>query len=140
MGFLAVLAAEGVDWGGNEADLTTADWSSLHNIRYDKLFKDRTFNLSMHMHALLNFTGGFFGFFTFLIQQCFICRPSDSTVSEDAGIELRTGTTLALAVGRSNHSARSPLFRLDLICTRLDLFHTRLDVTHKARSHPHSTD
>jgi hypothetical protein len=24
-------------------------------------------------------------FFMYAIQQCFICRPSDSTVSEDAG-------------------------------------------------------
>jgi hypothetical protein len=36
--------------------------------------------------------GEFFGFFLFMydIQHCFICRPSDSTVSEDAGIEPRT--------------------------------------------------
>ena len=42
------------------------------------------------------------------IQHCFICRPSDSTVSEDAGIEPRAVATTALAVGRSNynHSAR----------------------------------
>ncbi len=39
---------------------------------------------------------------------CFICRSSDSTVSEDAGIEPRTVATLAVAVRRSNHSARSP--------------------------------
>jgi hypothetical protein len=30
----------------------------------------------------------FFGFvFIYFLQHCFICRPSDSTVSEDAGIE-----------------------------------------------------
>ncbi len=28
--------------------------------------------------------------FIYVIQHCFICRPSDSTVSEDAGIEPRT--------------------------------------------------
>jgi hypothetical protein len=39
----------------------------------------------------------------FDIQHCFICRPSDSTVSEDAG----TVATTALAVRHSNHSARS---------------------------------
>jgi hypothetical protein len=33
--------------------------------------------------------------------------PSDSTVSEDAGIEPRTVATSALAVRRSNHSAKS---------------------------------
>jgi len=37
-----------------------------------------------------------------LVQQCFICRPSYSTVSEDAGFEPRTVTTTALAVRRSN--------------------------------------
>jgi hypothetical protein len=36
--------------------------------------------------------------------------PSDSTVSEDAGIEPRTVATTVLAVRRSNHSA-NPLFR-----------------------------
>jgi hypothetical protein len=29
----------------------------------------------------------------YVIQHCFICRPSDSTVSEDAGIEPRTVAT-----------------------------------------------
>ncbi len=42
----------------------------------------------------------------YCIQHCFICRPSDSTVSEDAGIEPRTIVTTALAVSRSNHSAK----------------------------------
>jgi hypothetical protein len=50
---------------------------------------------------------GLFGFsFVFYerIQHCFICRPSDSTVSEDAG---RTVATTALAFRRSNQcSAR----------------------------------
>ncbi len=38
-------------------------------------------------------------FFIYVIQHCFICRPSDSTVLEDA--------TLALTVRRSNHLATS---------------------------------
>jgi hypothetical protein len=54
------------------------------------------------------------------VQHCFICCPSDSTVSE---IEPRTVATTALAVRRSNHSARShsksarshPQTRLDLM-------------------------
>ncbi len=41
------------------------------------------------------------------IQHCFICRPSDSTVPEDAGIEPTIVATTALAVRRSNRSARS---------------------------------
>ncbi len=51
--------------------------------------------------------GGFFSFFMYVIQHCFICRPSDSTVSEEAGIEPRTVATLALTDRRSNHLARS---------------------------------
>ncbi len=43
------------------------------------------------------------------IQYCFICRPTDSTVSEDAEIEPRTVATTALTVRRSNYSARSHL-------------------------------
>jgi hypothetical protein len=46
-------------------------------------------------------------FSVYCIQHCFICRPSDSNVSEDAGIEPRTVATSALAVRRSNHQARS---------------------------------
>ncbi len=41
------------------------------------------------------------------IQHCFICHPTDSNVSQDAGIEPRTDATSALAVGRSKHSATS---------------------------------
>ncbi len=46
-------------------------------------------------------------FFSYCTQHCFICRPSDSTVPTDAGIEPRTVATGALAVRRSNHQARS---------------------------------
>jgi hypothetical protein len=49
------------------------------------------------------FLGGFFYSFSYNIQHCFICRPSDSTVPTDAGIEPRTVATCALAVRRSNH-------------------------------------
>ncbi len=41
----------------------------------------------------------------YFIQHCFICRPSASTVSENAGIQPRTVATTALAVRRSNYSA-----------------------------------
>ena len=43
----------------------------------------------------------------YCMQHCFICRPSDSTVSEDAGIEPRTVATSALAVRRPYLLARS---------------------------------
>jgi hypothetical protein len=39
--------------------------------------------------------GHFFCFFMYDIQHCFICQPSDSTVSEDAGIEPMTVAILA---------------------------------------------
>jgi hypothetical protein len=58
--------------------------------------------------VLYIFGGDFFNFFSsYYIQHCFICRPSDSTVLTDAGIEHRTVATSALAVRRSNHLARS---------------------------------
>ncbi len=47
------------------------------------------------------FKKDFFCFFQYFIQHCFICRPSDSTVSEDAEIGPRTVATSAWAVGRS---------------------------------------
>jgi hypothetical protein len=53
-----------------------------------------------------------------LIQHCVICRPSDSTVTEDAGIENRTVATFALAVRPSKDLARPH--------------------PHSVRSHPHS--
>ncbi len=52
--------------------------------------------------------------FMYVIQNCFICRPSDSTVSENAGIAPRTVATLALTARRSHPSARSHP-QLDLI-------------------------
>ncbi len=66
----------------------------------------------------------------YYIQHCFICRHSDSIVSEDAGIEPRTVATLALAVRRSSHSATSHPPRLHLTHTRLHLTHTRLHLMH----------
>jgi hypothetical protein len=49
-------------------------------------------------------------FFMYVIQHFFICRPSDSTGSDEAGIELTTDATLALTARRVNHSARSLSF------------------------------
>ncbi len=56
-------------------------------------------------------------FFVYFFQHCYSCRPSDYTVSEDAGIEPRTVATLALAVRLSCHWAISH--------------------SHWTRSHPH---
>jgi hypothetical protein len=43
--------------------------------------------------------------FLYFVQHCFICHPSDSILSEDAGIAPRAVASLALSVRRSNHSA-----------------------------------
>ncbi len=56
--------------------------------------------------GLLNINKKGFFLFMYVIQHCFICRPSDLTVLEDAGIEPRTVATLALTDRRSYHSAR----------------------------------
>jgi hypothetical protein len=77
--------------------------------------------INNHNQVDVILTGGFFGFLCmYFIQDCFIFRPSDSTVSEDAGIKSRTVETSALAVRRSITT------RLHLIHTRLHLIHTRL--------------
>ncbi len=59
--------------------------------------------------------GGFLSIFLFMyvIQHCIICRPSESTVSEDAGIEHSTFATLALTARRSNHLAKSHPHRIE---------------------------
>ncbi len=82
---------------------------------------------------------GFFFLFMYDIQHCFICRPTDSTVSEDAGVEPGTVATTALAVRRSNHSARSHPHsaRSHPLSAR---FHPHSARSHplSARFHPHS--
>ncbi len=64
---------------------------------------------SFHVFFCPFFRGIFFMISKYFIQHCFICRPSDFTLPEDAGSEPRTVSTLALAVRRSNLSAKSHL-------------------------------
>jgi hypothetical protein len=46
--------------------------------------------------------------YMFFIQHCFICRPSDSTVSEDAGIKHRTvGRSIRVSI-RLDRNIRCP--------------------------------
>ncbi len=83
---------------------------AVHVVVREVTDKHPSFRLKGYCHELIK--GGFFGFFSFFmsdIQHCFICRPSDSTVPQDAEIEPRTVAiaTSALAVRRSNYSARS---------------------------------
>ena len=53
----------------------------------------------------------------YCMQHCFICRPSDSTVSEDAGIEPRTVATSAMAVRRSNYLSTRASAASGRVCT-----------------------
>ncbi len=59
-----------------------------------------------HILSINFFLRGIFWIFH-IIQNCFICRLSDSTPSEDSGIEPRTVATLVLTPRRSNYSPRS---------------------------------
>ncbi len=101
------------------APLEAIDWLTLTFLTH-KTFHQKRIDNSTEM---LN-RGDFFYFVQYFIQHCFICRPSDSTVSEDAGIDPRTS---APAVRRSNLLDRShPHTRLDLIYNiRLDLIHLK---------------
>jgi len=62
------------------------------------------------------------------IQHCFICRPSDSTVTEDAWIEPRTVATSALAL------TYALTIRLDLIPSKLYGFTTPKQETYQRGS------
>ncbi len=68
--------------------------------------RDRPFRTRDHLQVRIPITLDVSGYVYFL-QHCFICRLSDSTVSEDARIEPRTVATPSLTVRRSYHSARS---------------------------------
>ncbi len=93
--------------------ITAGPWlGSLAKWKYTKKsdVTKRPHKFFMHGTPFLKiFFGGIFSLCSYNIQHCFICRPSDSTVPTDAGIEPRTVATGALAVRRSNH------YRLDLI-------------------------
>ena len=59
----------------------------------------------------------------YFFQHCFFCRPSYYTVSQDAGTDPKTRATNALAVRRSNHSARTnfPMKKCDV-----EIFYLRI--------------
>jgi hypothetical protein len=113
------------------------------------------YRLFVHCIAFLKINRGFFYVHMYFIQHCLICRPSDSTVSTDAGIEPRTVATSALAVREAlitrlhldrnsatshPHSATShPQLGYISSTTRLHLVHhSATSLPHSATSHPHS--
>jgi hypothetical protein len=91
----------------------------------------------------------FFKVHYFIPTLLHLCRPSDSNVSDDAGIEPRTAATSTLAVRRSKHWAIQYLIHTRLHLThnsarshpypaRSHLLYTRLDLIHNsARTHPY---
>jgi hypothetical protein len=61
-----------------------------------KFLFQKTLERSVNQYFFKYFFGGFFSICAYNIQHWFICRPSDSTVPTDAGIEPRTVATCAL--------------------------------------------
>jgi hypothetical protein len=51
----------------------------------------------------------------YVIQHCFIYRPSDFTVSEDAGIDPKIVETLALTARRFSNLAQSPEHKICIL-------------------------
>ncbi len=89
---------------------TTAFQATTHTGKYTFYYQCVRFS-TVRPLIFLNYycLRGIFWFFLemYVIQHCFIYRPSDSTVLEDAGIEPRTVATLALSATSSDHLARS---------------------------------
>jgi hypothetical protein len=87
----------------NELDLTSmpAKMPRMARARQERVNHEYQRATRVVERLFLYFLGGFF--FSFYIQHCFICHPSESTVPTDAGIEPRTVAIGALAVRRSNH-------------------------------------
>jgi hypothetical protein len=77
-------------------------WSTICVNRAVQLVNNSTVDIEHNMNDTFLW-GGIFSFCSYNIQHCFICRPPDSTVPTDAGIEPRTVASGALAVRRSNH-------------------------------------
>ncbi len=90
--YLALLA-----WGSNILNIPQLSTSYPCN---NFILRAESKSCFIEKHLISEY---FFFFFSYYIQHCFICRPSDSTVPTDAGIEPRTVATGALAVRRSNH-------------------------------------
>jgi hypothetical protein len=104
---LRALALQSMEYGVRNR----GDWSPLFKYRENEVYVVHEQKIRISEKMLLTsanvflqiFFGGDFSFFSYYVQHCFICRPSDYTVPSDAVIELRTIATGALAVRCSNY-------------------------------------
>jgi hypothetical protein len=60
------------------------------------------FSSALHLQCVFLVATGLAWIFMYYIQHCSNCRPSDSTMSEDAGLEHRTVETLQLKIRRKS--------------------------------------
>ena len=86
----------------------SAPWETVKPINVAVKMKTELFSSALILPARYTyfnifFWGGDFLFFSYYIQHCFICCPSDFTVPTDAGNEPRTVAIGALAIRLSNH-------------------------------------
>ncbi len=91
------------------------NWTELKRIKYWCRTSRICMSESSGLQWLVLFKKGiffsfFFFFFLYFIQHCFVCRPSDSTVSEDAGIEPRAGI-FKKSMGARNWGGRGLSYR-----------------------------
>jgi hypothetical protein len=86
----------------NNEVIESCAYLALYSVRHRNVLVCSDTSLSLFIFFYFFYFFLYF-FFSYYIQHCFICRPSDSTVPTDAGIEPRTVATGALAVRRSNH-------------------------------------
>ncbi len=91
--------------------------------------------------------GQLFFLLMYVIQPCCICHPSNSTVSEDAGIAPRTVATLALTAYLLSNKQKCTIFtrqkRLQSMGSLIDWKRRKWDIqtlyNHLARSHLRKT-
>ncbi len=75
----------------NILELTRKNSPTFSRKKVKKFFKFLRNKWAKRITTFRKLTVGFVKiFYMYFIQHCFICRPSDSTVSEDAGIEPMT--------------------------------------------------
>jgi hypothetical protein len=110
---------ENIRLGRNTASaLLLIAWQTSHTTVYYTLNTITIYSPPLHARVQCTVKGDLLAFFFKFTIFHTASSAAPQIVSEDAGIEPRTVATLALAVRRSNLSARSyPQSRLDLVHT-----------------------